>query len=224
MAAGKAETALEECSLQVPEASVDVKSRGAKRKARKKRNNLAAATQLSTLISLPEDTPSTGDADAQEASNEAHPAPTSLAPFPEADQLDQRACLKAADLVSLGSCEDTTEAPSTTDVDVGAREGEVCLNFDWSPEGPPIDETTESAAVELEVDWSEGGSYLMETRWSAWLPNGLTGSAAEWHWVTTRPPMVAFLKNTFVETADVFPAEERIRPRSLPARPRPAEL
>jgi len=115
----------------------------------------------------------------------------------------------------------TTDAPSSN-FGGTVPEGEIFLNFDWNPEGPPIDETTEGAAVELEVDWSNTDSLSMETRWSAWLPNGRTGTSAEWHWVTSGPPTIAFVKNTFIDICQN--AEERARPRSLPARSRPSDL
>jgi hypothetical protein len=98
---------------------------------------------------------------------------------------------------------------------------ESCLNFDWCAEGPPIDDKMEPA-VELQVDWSDDGPNPTET-WSAWLPNGLDGRCAEWHWVHGSHQR-AFLKNTFVETMDWFPEDSRSRTRSCPARPRPADL
>jgi len=138
--------------------------------------------------------------------------------------------------VEGSTVEESTEAPETETWDMSSicssrdssmrpvPEYEVCLNFDWSPEGPPIDETTENAAVELQVDWGDDNNLQS---WSAWLPNGNNGSQAEWHWVTKGPPCRAFLKNTFVETADGFRSdddERPPRPRSLPARVRPAHL
>lgn len=102
-------------------------------------------------------------------------------------------------------------------------EEESCLKFDWCGEGPPIDDRMESA-VELQVDWSVDGPHPTET-WSAWLPNGLNGRCAQWHWVENHGvSQRAFLKNTFVETMDSLPEDNRSRTRSLPARPRPAEL
>jgi len=118
--------------------------------------------------------------------------------------------------LDVGNCGDVDSVVGMPAV----PEGVCCLNFDWSPEGPPIGET-QDATVDLQVDWSVGDSDRMQTRWSAWLPNGLTGSAAEWHWETDGPPTVAFLKNTFVETKDISPEDDQRRSRSVPARSRP---
>jgi hypothetical protein len=225
-------------------------SSNAKRKARKKRNKLidnigpaispaaGSHSKMSVLADIAEDEP-IFDIFEEGDIVPPLPSPAYLGSLSDAKQLAiftsqnlnevdgfkdwavlAPSCKKAAcsDLVSQCSFEETTQAPSTVDFP-GPPEGEVCLNFDWSPEGPPIDVAQDGAAVELEVDWSEGGSHVS---WSAWLPNGLTGCAAEWHWVSG-PPMVAFFKNTFVETADVLP-EERARSKSLPARPPPVEL
>jgi hypothetical protein len=100
-----------------------------------------------------------------------------------------------------------------------------CLNFDWSTEGPPIDATVESS-VELQVDWSTNGSQPNETRWLAWLPNGLTGNEAAWHWVADGPPALAFIKNTFLETTAFIPEPEDrpTRTRSVPAPKRQDQL
>lgn len=178
-------------------------SPNAKRRARKKMSKSGASGSLAhgDLNSLP-DKPamidgvedSTVDGSTVEYSTEA----------PETD-----------DLSSICSSRDSSMRP--------VPEYEICLNFDWNPEGPPIDETTESAAVELQVDWGDDNNLQS---WSAWLPNGNNGSQAEWHWTTKGPPCRAFLKNTFVETADGFRSDddERPRPRSLPARVRPVHL
>lgn len=104
-------------------------------------------------------------------------------------------------------------------------QGDSHLNFDWSPEGPPIDATSDNASVELEVDWSVGfNRHLMQTRWSAWLSNGMTGNAAEWSWESGGVPTLAFTKNTFLETMDKYPDDRHVRPRSLPPSFRPSEL
>merc|ERR1712190_412440 len=101
-----------------------------------------------------------------------------------------------------------------------------------STEGQPID-TTEEPAVELQMDWStDGGSRTVD--WSAWLPNGKTGAAAEWHWSTTDQKRLdqdsvlrlrAFVKNTFIDAEDLSDTastcssrDTRIRARSLPVK------
>lgn len=230
-----------ECE-QVLEESTDQKSQTAKRRARKKRNNLAATP----AASLPEDAASSMDAysAALDASTPVVDARFSEASTPDAeavagiDGTRSNEDATSADMVQSDvtfrseiesvleeSVLESTTCRDSSHGDTAVPDGETCLNFDWNPEGPPIDEAAmESAAVELEVDWSAGpggSGGRMETRWSAWLPNGLTGSTAEWHWVANGPPTIAFLKNTFVEIENKDPDEQRPRPRSLPARPRP---
>lgn len=108
-------------------------------------------------------------------------------------------------------------------------EGETILTFDWSAQGQPID-STEEPAVELQMDWSTDGGEPKETFWSAWLPNGLTGSSAEWHWSTKEQDQFlrlrAFVKNTFIDAEDLSDTcstcssrgDLRVRAKSLPAK------
>jgi hypothetical protein len=118
----------------------------------------------------------------------------------------------------------TNDTASTLSVDMPRKikTDAESLNFDWSTEGPPIDATVESS-VELQVDWSTNGSQPNETRWCAWLPNGLNGNEAAWTWVADGPPALAFIKNTFLETTEIFP-EDRPRTRSMPAPKRQSQL
>jgi len=185
-----------------------------KRKARKKRINIARAA----AAALPD--PQADDLDDALGLAEAAAAAAAVDKAP-IDDLDCASSLQVTTLPD-GSLTDDLQSLSTW-VDEDNPEsalGVSVLNFDWMPEGPPIDEATDNAHVELEVDWSEGGANQMQTRWSAWLANGLTGSAAEWHWESNgNDPTVAFLKNTFVETMSISSeGSSRLRVRSLPAR------
>jgi len=112
-----------------------------------------------------------------------------------------KVCSTFDDVGEFGKTPKTSGAASSTEPD-------SYLKFDWSTEGPPIDAAVESA-VELHMDWSADGPRPDETRWSAWLPNGLTGSAAEWYWVSTDRQMRAFVKNTFLDEEDASRTDDR---------------
>mmetsp|Transcript_106101 Transcript_106101/g.300188 ORF Transcript_106101/g.300188 Transcript_106101/m.300188 type:complete len:591 (+) Transcript_106101:58-1830(+) len=105
-------------------------------------------------------------------------------------------------------------------------EGETFLNFDWSPAGAPCNSMVEST-VELQVDWSSHSPRLPETRWSAWLPNGQDGIAAEWHWTGTERSAGgryrAFIRNTFVDVGGFNEPDGPTRARSVPVAGRSLE-
>jgi len=187
--------------------------RSAKRRMKKKLN-----------ASVPQPTQEIGDINEKPTSVKFSDSPGNSANLGAPISTPENSCLQAApqekmtkvcstfdDVGEFGKTPKTSGAASSTEPD-------SYLKFDWSTEGPPIDAAVESA-VELHMDWSADGPRPDETRWSAWLPNGLTGSAAEWYWVSTDRQMRAFVKNTFLDEEDASRTDDRpARARSLPAK------
>lgn len=183
-------------------------SKCAKRKARKKQNNVSIREAASV-----DDSASSNLSPEQSENSLANRSTTAPGSAREPVSLE----FESEALASIGEVEGTVDEQSILGAALPTLD-ESSLKCDWSAAGQPIDSVGDSA-VELEVDWSADGPRSTETRWSAWMPNGLSGVAAEWAWADQHQVAKAYIKNTFVDVVEVEPTEQYRHPRSrsLPA-------